>query len=391
MTFRRSVLGANSAGAGSSSGAASAYPAARPVTSTKRYDPRTGLYNAHGGNMAKWRKALAKARAGVKSARLGVNGDSIVFGQYGTPAAFQAGWPARLRKMFDDRLGVRAGTGVHWCFQSYRSDDTRVVYTGATDVSGYGPFAKSCVSLQGANSITFGPVDCDSFTVYYLSQSGTGKTMGLSIDGGAVQNVNTGGGAGNAPATATITAASYGAHTLTITAVASIVYVVGFEGIVAGGKGVNVTGCGYPGLAAANFITSAGDATPTTHQFPLVHAAPDLTMIAFGANEWLGDQAVATFLANLQTAVGLVPVTSDVMLVTSVPNNKTTGPTGTQAAYDNQMWALADTLDIPVLDLSARWGTRAADPSIYFDNTHPNNVGYYDIAAMAFDALITGN
>lgn len=390
-SFNRSVVGSNGVpGAGSSSGgAAIAFPANR--TGAKRYEPKAALYNLHSGNTAKWRKALAKARAGVKTARINNVGDSITFGQYATPGGFSAGHPARLRKMLDTRLGVAAGTGVIWPYGgTYKTDDTRVTYTSAVDVSGYGPFGKSCVSLTGAASISFAATGIDTFKVYYISQSGTGKTMGLAVDGGAVTNVNTGGGASNTAAVATISAGTAGSHTLTITAVASTIYIVGFEGVLSGNTGVITTACGYPGYSAYQLLTVPGDASPTSYQYLFNTLAPDLTIFGFGVNEYLGTRTPAQFLSDMQTLIPLAQATGDVLLLTTVPNQSLTVLGNSQYAYDQQLWTLADTMDVPVLDLSARWGTYAADTGVYANGTHPNNAGYFDIGSAEFDAVVSG-
>lgn len=349
------------------------------------YDPRLQVYNLHQGNFAKWRKALAKARAGTASARLNVGVNSIDFGQFATPTAYQGGYVARLRSLLNTEFAATPGTGVSWCWATYRTDDTRVTYTNATQTAGFGPHQNSAVAISSGSSITFAPgIACDGFTVYYIGQSVTGKSFTMQIDSGAALTVNTQGFGANTATSASITGAS-GTHTLSITGVVGPCYIVGFEATMSTAFGIITTAVGYPGSKVSSYNLAATDASASGYQF-MTNLAPNLTVIHAGENEYLSSQVITTYNTDLATAITRAKATGDVLLVTSVPNQTTTG---SQASYDQMMWTVAEAQDVPVWDLAARWGTRAADTGIYYDSTHPNNAGYYDMAYGLYRVLMS--
>lgn len=360
-------------------------------TGIKPYSPEVQLYNWHSGNTRKWRTALALAKQGTASAVLNCDGDSITWGQYAT-TPWSDGWVGRLRSKIDTAMGVSGGTGVSWMWATYRTSDPRLTFTGTwTDVAGFGPFRKAAVNNadgSGASHVEFAATSCDSFVIYYLNQA-AGAGIKWSVDGGAATVIPTNTGGANVVGTATVSAGALGAHTLRVWPNGGNIYVVGVEARI-GTAGVRTTPVGYPGLGASSIILNSTDGA-AGYQFAFDAMAPHLTTYMFGSNEFGGQQPVATYIANMTTTINRSLATGDVLLITTVPRDLA-APTTSQDTYHQVCYTLADSLDLPVLDVGARWGDTTASGSLYHESAgsrvHPNSAGYRDIADAVFNAIM---
>lgn len=378
-------------------------PAMRPHSGTGRFDPLTGIYvpdSITTPPLMKWHKALAKARAGTRTAKLLVSGDSVVFGQYATPASYSGSAVYRLRSLIDTAMGGGAGSGVIWFWTTFagvawRDDDTRVVYDSAAEQTGYGPFALSCLSFHDSASFTFSPdTECDGFNIYYIKQTdanvGTAKLMTVQIDSGPGTTYSTGGAATeNSVGVLSVSAGTLDTHTLTVTGndASAKIYVIGVESTVSGGAGVQTTGCGAPGKQLSTYNAASADGA-ASWQYLTDGIAPDLTVIQFGHNEYLNQIAIATQLSDLTTAVERAQAGgSDVLLLTTVPNSSTS-LTPSQADVDGARYTIADQLNVPVLDLGWWWQSYASDTGLYANGTHPDNSGYQSMAELLYAAVM---
>lgn len=361
------------------------------VAGSKRFDPATQVYNLTPSSLRRWRSALA-AQAGAY-VRLNCYGDSITWGAT-TASPSVENWPARLRAMLKQKYGTQAGTGVVYWHDWNTTNDPSLNQIGTWEAAGFGPFGVSCASTNTPGSkITFTPpADCDSFTVHYLKSTGCG-TFTMSVDGGAATNVDAVA-ATTQSAKATIAAGASGPHTLTVTAptgggATGYLFVVGIEAT-NGSTGVRVTRCAKGGAQVSNLITGLDSAGSIATAFDL--NPPTLAVLAFGMNEYLNQASVASFKADMQTAIDRAKVTNsaDVLLVATIPNADQSKPIK-QADYRKALYELADANNVPLLDLFERWGdyttSNAAPLSLYGDLTHPNGKGYYDIAAAVFDVV----
>lgn len=357
------------------------------------YDPRANYYQpTEGQPLRRWQRALASARAGRGQAKLCIVGDSIVWGQYASPAAYSDGWVARLRDLFDRDLGASGGTGVVWAWNNFvgttwRLDDTRVSWGGG-DQNGYGPFTVAANRLSGGLVDTFTPDrPVDAFRVYYIKQTtAIGGTFTTQVDAQAPVTRTSGGATENVVGILDINAGILGTHTLTIANPSNNLYVVGMEGLVTG-KGVAVTGAGAPGYQTGNYNAASADGQ-ASWQFITAGVAPDLTVFGFGHNEYLNNVALTIQHDALTTAIQRAQAAgSDVLLMTTVPAlDQTKLPPQTEV--DKLRYTLADELGVPVLDLANRWVSAAASAGLYYDNViHPNNNGYADIAAALYQAI----
>jgi lysophospholipase L1-like esterase len=358
------------------------------------YDVSKNLYNWKASNTRHWRNALATARAGTGYARLNCYGDSITQGSTSTPAPVWANsWPTRLRTKLDNTFGA-AGTGV--IHLPADGDDTRVVLNANggqawNTYDGFSPYATwgiySPTNTTGA-SITVGPVQCDSFTVHTFGTTGAGP-LGISIDGGAVTNYpNTR--TPNGPLAITVPAGALGMHTIKIQVVAGgFIIVHGVEATI-GSAGVRTTNWGCSSARADWLVagSTGADGSTTSGSLPFSFDLfpPDLSIIAFGVNEYLQHTPVATYKANVQTIITKAKTFGDVLLLTGVPNQSTTG-VPSQGDLAAALYDLADTNDVPVLDIGDRMVSYAASAALMNPPTHPNTAGYWDIADAVYQAI----
>jgi lysophospholipase L1-like esterase len=370
---------------------AQAAPRELPATRSgaKVYERHNDGYNFTASSMRKWRNALARAENGGNPARINAFGDSIVVGFGGTPDYRTAAWPTNLAKKLKDRFG-EPGTGT--VFLTPGAADARVVSNWPQVTQGYGVFSHMTGFASAAITPTaFTPeMQTDGFSVYVLHASG-GAQVGLSVDGGAVTTFNIA--APNAGIQKFSISTTLGMHTYRVHWVAGLVFHLGMEATVSGSK-VMVSRVGKGGSTVADLIAHPLD--PNGHIGDSLSVAvdalsPDLSVIAFGHNEYLQQIPIATFKANMQTLISRAKVKGSVILETQVPNQS---PNNTipQSAYDQALYELADSNDIALIDTSVRWGSYATANTalLYSDGTHPANAGYLDKAAMYYDAIPFG-
>ena len=298
-------------------------------------------------------------------------------------------WPTRLRDKFDAIYGP-AGTGA--VYLPGDGDDTRIAWSGTwasyNNLAAYGAWAQR--STVVGSYVTFGPVTCDQFIVHTFGTVGAGP-LGCSVDGGAVTNY---------PSTKTpngtlavvIPAGALGAHTLKVAVVTGAVWVESIEATI-GTSGVRVTRWGRNNSTAAWLVdgapaSAASDPVTGSLAWSFDLFPPDLSIISFGVNEYLTAVPVATYTTKMQTIIDRAKLTGDVLLATSVPNFSTTG-VPSQAAYASALYDLADTNDVPLLDLYARMVSYAASASLINSPTHPNTAGYWDIAEATYQVVGT--
>lgn len=120
---------------------------------------------------------------------------------------------------------------------------------------------------------------------------------------------------------------------------------------------------------------------------------PDLLIIALGGNDLAStafNLSVSTTIANLTTIRNLYP-NSDVMLVLYEEN--TAVPQATWQSYGAAMYNLADTLDIPLIDIYNKVGVgnTLTQFGLAVDGTHQNGAGdslYGDAMAKAIASVL---
>lgn len=395
------------------------------VAYLQKFDPMQSLYNANANSIRNFRAAVARARSGGANAHIVIVGDSITEGYYSTQPYYTNSWGARLRSLLAARTGVNAGTGIIHSYEfsfagggNSFAQDNRVVLTGTYGtqwgkVNQSGAFGNYLsqgggmfVVPNASATLTFGAITADQFIVYYWKDQATVRTVGglpggscaVTLDAVSQTALNCAGAFSRN--VATYTPASEGSHTLVIngpTVASTYGLILGVEARRGGGTGgVRVTVAGASGTIAADALngTVTDVISPLASMYDM--AAPDLTLIAWGINEYDGagkgtQTSPATYATNIQTHITRAKQTGDVMLVLPYNSGRAaTGGSATWSQYVTQAYALADTNSIPLLDLTDRWGSYATSNALgmYFDTLHPNDKGHQDVADAAFSALI---
>ena len=111
----------------------------------------------------------------------------------------------------------------------------------------------------------------------------------------------------------------------------------------------------------------------------------DLSLICTEVNDAVVPTLVATYQAQAQTAINQLKAGGgDVVILASMPCSGFTLTAYTQALYD-----LADTNDLPLIDIQDRWGTYtlANGYGLMSDLVHPNSAGYADVARAVLQSL----
>lgn len=349
---------------------------------------RESLNVVNAAALKTWRSILANRDNAL--ARVYVWGDSRSEGQGATGRANR--WVDRLqeelRSLYRVAGNPNGGVGYLPAFYAQTSWAGAAVLAGAPtqEAAKYGP-GKRSVSLTGAQTVTYSNITGTSIDVMWVALS-TGGTLGVSIDGGAVTNINTlAGGADTDGQLTRVTLGNTGtAHTVVISAVAGTSQ---FDGIIVydgdEAAGIQV-------IDGSHFGTSASTSTLWTNftQNVLQSLAPGLVVIAHGTNDSTS-RTSAQFKTDMQTIISLVTGhttgPASVLLVMHTSRNATL--IEPWANYVNAAIALASTNSgVAVLDLSRRMNPIATDNlSCYADAAHENNRGHAMVADFVVGAI----
>jgi hypothetical protein len=348
-----------------------------------RFDMANCRYNWRANNTLKIRGLVASARSSIK--RIHIYGDSTSVGQ-GSGSEYRLGSTAERMKTLLASLvpSLTVGEGIIWFNQD--STDTRITLgsgwtNGTQGGAGLFSYGMGISNTTGLLSVTV-PA-CDSVNVYYARISGSG-TIGISIDGGTEVTQAT---TGTGTAVKTITGLANTTHTVAIRAVSTPVYPIGVEPV-SGTAGLLVSRASRGGTKISDLI---GNTQPyNSYACAFTMRPPDLAFLDFGINDYGGQVSLSQYNADLTTAVTALKTNgSDVVLV--VPNRPNTTNTISFLTYVGQIYAVADAQDVPVIDITARWGgnsSTSAPSGFYFDNLHASAAGYWDIAEAYVRALL---
>ena len=358
-------------------------------------------YNLKSSSFRRWAAAVARGRTGGAVARLDCKGDSITYGHPQTDPLQTKSYPDRLRSLLNGT--PRYGTvyeGLVWLQYNASSPssitDTRVtIGAGWTITGGAGPGGRmGFTNTTTVNPITFGPVTCDSFTVYY--RKGTGlNVFSTAIDGGAATNqANASNGGVNSYGSVTVAAGTPGspaAHTLTVANVTGAsIYAIEYGDSTRATPGVAVSRCGNQGATTGGWADATAGIGSLPTAFDMV--TPDLTCLMLISNDYATQVAPATSQANLLSIVQKAQAKNgDVLLI--VPPPPQAGLTIPFSQYVAAHYAVADATGSALLDFSARWVSyevsNLSPYSLYADNYHPSNAGYQDIPTAVAQILLS--
>lgn len=366
--------------------------------------PEGQIYNATGSSLRAWRAALAgtdesaggNADPNYRAARLLMVGDS------NTQGAGINNWarsyPMRLRKLIAAKY-PDAGSGIiHLLpaeqFQTNGSNavDNRINFIGTWSSDSRGAFGAGARRANGAGNTMVYTDTMTSFVLYYITGT-DGGTFSVSVDGGTAVTVNSNGSDGLAQYA--VTGLALGTHVVTVTApTADNAILHGIEGrndrIPTNNKGIRVTKAGLTGATVQTLLQSGSTTGSSSLATIFDTCRPDLTILGMEENDYLNSHIpVATYKSRMSTVIDYAKTYGSVLLVACIPPQDTAS-TPSLSAYTQILYELADEKDCALIDMQARWGTYAISQPLgmYRDAFHGSERGYWDMAKIAFDAII---
>jgi lysophospholipase L1-like esterase len=344
------------------------------VGNIKRYEPKSNIYNFHASNTLRLRAQLAKAQAGIDYCRIALVGDSTTAGYRALPTAAQT-FPVVLRKALSAAGFAVAGTGPVIANPDGVAGiviDGRWSFAGGTWTSQSNNMnhLKQAPALNAVATFTSDTLG----TVIEIAYLDSGSGFSYSIDGAAyvpVTLTNT-----SNILTTVVTVATNSTHTVALKAAGTSFWAIWVD-VRTPTSGVLIGNFGLDGAQTSDWNNTATTYAPG----PVVKAwAPHCTFINLSINDAGGAVSVASYTAALQGEITRAKTTGDVILVNAVPTNGVD-----KTAYRQAQYSLADTNDVPLLDLDDRWGHGYEPMNTYgmfypADSAHPSASGYADIA-----------
>lgn len=353
--------------------------AARPSTLasyvplSRAYDPSTQVYNLRPAHLRRARAKAAAARAGLDRFKIMTVGDSNTRGVGALKAS--TSYPALLKGRLVGAGIPNGGTGLvfpeadgRWTLGGGFNRHAATKFTYYTSTAG--PTATFVSDVPG------------TIVDYYYR--GTTAAHTVTIDGGAPINIPNPGGASDIRKH-TVTGLANTTHTIVVTATNSFTYMFGVD--VHSGTGVAVCNAGISGTTSADWaVTDFDGPRPVSSAW-----APDLTVLILGANDVTTGISVAAFEANMAALIASYKALGDTVIGVPIPRGNAESDS-LFPPYVEAIYRLAEAQDVPLIDLSARWGTAAQATTLGMmsDTLHGSATGYGDIAGAVFSGLGLG-
>lgn len=317
---------------------------------------RTGIRRPACTDLPHWRAARARVLQGIGGARIVALGDSLTAGGSTEAGSLQAAaYPTMLARL----LGSVYGAGPMGFMGGKYGSGISAYDPRITLGAGWTAVEASTVAVLGGqaienntttNAFTFAPGQAWDTAEVYVAGIGVGS-LSLSI-GGAATNYNPTVGA----VTKIIyTAASLGAHTLTIARVSGDVQVLGIICTDSTTPAVTVINAARGGYEVGDYLDSTDFYSPA-NVLPTLDA--DLFLVEIGINNRNADLAPASYRSQLDALLALLPADADVLLIASA-SPAPGGLTYAWSEYVAQMNEAAAVIGTPFFDLTIAMGDRA--------------------------------
>lgn len=350
----------------------------------KQFDPSLSLYNSGSDKLRAFRAFVARSRKGG-TFKLTTIGDSTTAG---SGSDYLQSFPLQLRTMLAAAGSPIKGTGAVYAGQGVT--DPRWTSTGTNTSLG-----AMCQMGAGATRTFTSDLPGDTAVIKFYRTSGSWnfKVDGAFIAAGQVTVV----GGSYTAATGTVTpdgASSMGTVTITgltptthailCTAVGTLFWVT-VKVELSASNGISVSNMG---IAASKTSDWTATGFVTDYQMATAEAA-DAFIVALGIND-NNSISVATMKTNLTTILTNLLAIGPVILVAQ--HNNSAFPAASQQAYVSGIYDVADSLDVPVIDIMHRWQSyfNANSWGLVADAVHPNSKGYNDWASTIYGALDVG-
>jgi lysophospholipase L1-like esterase len=350
-----------------------------------RFNAELSLYNATPANMRGFRNALAKARAGSlvtltflgdsKIAGLGTNGMVSINAAASAPGCFRTALAGRGYPI--------AGTGpvFPFCNPAVGTADTRWTFTGTWSAIQGTPNVNFRSSTVSGSTATF--TSDLAGTVVEIRSLSNSAAFTYSIDGAAAVTVTPSG--TNVLHTTTVTGLASTTHTVVITTTTNTATYVECVNV-RQTSGIQIANHGISGSNTTHWIGPLW-----YHAKAVAETLPsDGVFLSLGTNDSGTGVTIADFKTNMTTIVSAQKALGrPVMLI--LP----TAPATTHVAYASwpnyvaAHYDLAESLDVPLLDLNDIYGTQAQAMTngMMFDEVHEKEAGYALNAASILGAL----
>lgn len=280
-----------------------------------------------------------------------------------------------------------AGTGTG----SRLGDDPRMVAGSWTSSTSLWAILGGAylTAASGSTAFSFTPrAPVDTYNVLYSTTSGAGS-FSEQIGAGSATTVNEN--AATALHAQSVTASPASTSPLNLTWLSGTAYVLGVEAYNSTIPSVDIINAGYYGSMSAAWTGNSNVSDPLKM---LTFLKPALTIIEPGGNDYYSGTctAIATFTANVQAMITAAQAAgSDVLLVFPPPQIATwycSSPS--LAQYQAAVAGLGQTNNVPVVDLTVRFGSYAiaAAAGLYSDAEHANTAGNADAASAVSEVLL---
>jgi lysophospholipase L1-like esterase len=351
------------------------------VSSIYNYDPRL---------LANFRLALAKVRDNAANCKILCLGDSITHG-YGCSSYLTLGtsgsYPARLAYLINTYMAPAAvGLSIPPISSAH---DTRWTNGWGTALGGFGfGNAANYSTATPTGALIYNPgTTWDRMDVYYL-RTGSSGTLLVSANN-TVVGTGTAAGAGNRiVAMTTYSASALATGTLSITGSGGNCYITGAEPYQSSTKQVLIGNAGCYGIQTSAAATS-GALNQNWYALDALNAyQPNLTIICLGVNDANSSVSSSTYRSNMITIINAAKVWGDVILISFSPTSSGSGQQYVtyEAQYNDVLKNLAASTGCVFIDIYGRYST-IFQANYMFDNLHPNNYGYWDMAQSVFSVL----
>lgn len=344
------------------------------------YDQKADLYNFKPSNTRRLRWSLARALSKQGICRWAFVGDSTVAGYsdptYSVPRLFlaaleQRGYPVAGTGPVVANPGGAAGTMI----------DPRWSFIGPWTAQGGAAspnFVRTVASTGATATFTSDRKGTVVKVAHFCSQP-----VNWTIDGVAQTQMPAS--AGSTISYTTVTGLSDAVHTIVLTTTGSS----NFNPVYCD---VGYTTYGLSFMNAGTNSTRAADWILSTYYYggPVTIAwLPHVVFISLGHNDKNVGAGVdvVTFKAQTQTLIDNMKQggAANVILVCQNPNQ-----TGDFSDYNKAKYELADSNDIPLIDIYHRWGESygtASGAGLTADGAHPSPIGYGDEVAAFLNVV----
>lgn len=340
------------------------------TTAPNQFDANTGWYNLTPANTRRLRAGLGKAVAGLGPSHHFIVGDSLSSYWLGTVSDPTKIWHQIMRNRLNVPIG---GTGIVPFADAGGNDgdlvDPRLYGPGSYRQSG-GLFWH----IDGGTPITF-TSDLPG-TVASVVYAGGSAPFTITVDGGSPTTITPSG--EDLWLVAEVTGLADTTHVVAL-ATSGDVYLSGIS--VNRTSGLIIDRLSFSGASAESFLS--GNWTPGAHtgtangqvRFSSVYnITPDVVWVELGANEDTStDAAQNAALALITQIMDLFPDADIIFVQGADPGNQTMS--GNWASWLTKCYALADSRDIPFLDIAYQLGDQATQLALGLkisSDVHPN-------------------